>query len=131
MVLEEARGGKDNKLELWGDAPRWEYSTAPLMAWDTGKPLAPPSAGSRGHALYLNDMQVSSTVWCRNIVLYHFARCILGRKVLALMRFWTIYLAYTVFKAMEHKVKHSSMCEKYAGISLMSCCKTYGISGRI
>jgi hypothetical protein len=57
--VSEARGGVDNKLELWGDAPRWEYSTAPLMAWDTGKPLAGPSAGSRGHALSLNDMQVS------------------------------------------------------------------------
>jgi hypothetical protein len=56
--VSDSRGSQDNQLELWGDTPRWEYSTAPLMDWDTGSALAPPDPGSRGHALHLNDQQV-------------------------------------------------------------------------
>ncbi|KAK9918751.1 hypothetical protein WJX75_006574 [Coccomyxa subellipsoidea] len=56
-MVSDSRGSQDNQLELWGDTPRWEYSTAPLMDWDTGSALAPPDPGSRGHALHLNDQQ--------------------------------------------------------------------------
>ena len=58
--VREARGHQDNKLELWGDAPRYEYSTVPLMRADGLKPVSNPKAGSRGHALLLNDKQVQS-----------------------------------------------------------------------
>ena len=58
--MREARGHQDNKLELWGDAPRYEYSTVPLMRADGLKPVSNPKAGSRGHALLLNDKQVRS-----------------------------------------------------------------------
>lgn len=61
--MREARGNQDNKLELWGDAPRYEYSTVPLMKADGGKPVSNPKAGSRGHALMLNDKQVCSLPW--------------------------------------------------------------------
>jgi hypothetical protein len=54
----DARGGEGNKLELWADAPRYEYSYAPLMDARSGAPLAAPTAGARGHALYLSDQQV-------------------------------------------------------------------------
>ena len=56
--VREARGHQDNKLELWGDAPRYEYSTVPLMRADGLRPVSNPKAGSRGHALLLNDKQV-------------------------------------------------------------------------
>ena len=49
---------------LWSDAPKWEYSTAPLTYAD-GLPLAPPSAGAGGHALYLNDKQVAAMLCAR------------------------------------------------------------------
>ena len=58
--MREARGHQDNKLELWGDAPRYEYSTVPLMRADGLRPVSNPKAGSRGHALLLNDKQVRS-----------------------------------------------------------------------
>ena len=58
--VREARGHQDNKLELWGDAPRYEYSTVPLMRADGLRPVSNPKAGSRGHALLLNDKQVRS-----------------------------------------------------------------------
>ncbi|KAK9863294.1 hypothetical protein WJX84_001190, partial [Apatococcus fuscideae] len=57
---------KDNKakdtqgnamLDLWADAPRWEYSTAPL-ADANGRPLDAPQAGAGGSAMYLSDQQV-------------------------------------------------------------------------
>lgn len=57
-VVLDARGGQANSLELWADAPRFEYSDAPLMEAATGAPLPPPTAGARGHALYLSDQQV-------------------------------------------------------------------------
>jgi hypothetical protein len=60
--VREAGGSQDNKLELWGDAPRYEYSTVPLMRSDGSKPVSSPKAGSRGHALSLNDKQVGRTV---------------------------------------------------------------------
>ena len=50
-------GNAANKLLLWGDAPRWEYSTAPLMEAN-GKPVDRPFAGTGGHALHFNDQQV-------------------------------------------------------------------------
>lgn len=57
-MMSDSRGKQDNQLELWADAPRWEYSTAPLMDWDSGEALAPADPGSRGHSLLLNDQQV-------------------------------------------------------------------------
>ncbi len=56
--VREARGSQDNKLELWGDAPRYEYSSVPLMKPDGSKPVKNAKAGDRGHALMLNDKQV-------------------------------------------------------------------------
>lgn len=47
------------KLDLWADAPRWEYSTAPL-ADANGRPLDAPQAGAGGSAMYLSDQQASS-----------------------------------------------------------------------
>lgn len=57
QMVADSRGGQDNVLELWSDAPRWEYSTAPLMDWDSGDALPPAMPGSHGHALHLNDQQ--------------------------------------------------------------------------
>ena len=57
-VVRDARGGQGNGLELWADAPRWEYSDAPLADPVTNAPLAAPTAGARGHALWLDDTQV-------------------------------------------------------------------------
>ena len=57
-MVSDSRGKQDNQLELWADAPRWEYSTAPLMDWDSGEALPPANPGSRGHSLLLNDQQV-------------------------------------------------------------------------
>lgn len=57
-MVSDSRGKQDNQLELWADAPRWEYSTAPLMDWDSGDALAPADPGNRGHSLLLNDQQV-------------------------------------------------------------------------
>ncbi len=57
--MREARGSQDNKLELWGDAPRYEYSSVPLMNQDGTRPVKDARAGDRGHALMLNDKQVS------------------------------------------------------------------------
>lgn len=48
----------DNGLILWGDAPRWQYSTAPLMT-SSGQPVKMPSPGSGGTALRLDDQQAS------------------------------------------------------------------------
>ncbi len=56
--VREARGSQDNRLELWGDAPRYEYSSVPLMKPDGSKPVKNAKAGDRGHALMLNDKQV-------------------------------------------------------------------------
>ena len=56
--VREARGSQDNKLELWGDAPRYEYSSVPLMNADGSRPVKNAKAGDRGHALMLNDKQV-------------------------------------------------------------------------
>ena len=56
--MRDARGGQGNGLELWADAPRWEYSDAPLADPATLAPLPPPAAGARGHALWLDDTQV-------------------------------------------------------------------------
>ena len=56
--IREARGSQDNKLELWGDAPRYEYSSVPLMNQDGTRPVKTARAGDRGHALMLNDKQV-------------------------------------------------------------------------
>ena len=61
-VARDARGSPGNGLELWADAPRFEYSDAPLMAAETGVPLDPPTAGARGHAIALSDMQVACVV---------------------------------------------------------------------
>ena len=58
--MREARGSQDNKLELWGDAPRYEYSSVPLMNPDGSRPVKNARAGDRGHALMLNDKQVRS-----------------------------------------------------------------------
>lgn len=55
--VKPAHGDAKNSLTLWGDAPRWEYSTAPLMDSD-GSPVKKPSAGTGGQAMHFNDMQV-------------------------------------------------------------------------
>lgn len=55
--VKPAHGNEKNALVLWGDAPRWEYSTAPLMGAD-GQPVERPNPGSGGHAMYFNDQQV-------------------------------------------------------------------------
>ena len=52
-------GNPGNSLILWGNAPKWQYSTAPLMTL-LGDPVTPPTAGSGGLALQLNDQQVAS-----------------------------------------------------------------------
>lgn len=57
--VKPAYGSEKNTLLLWGDAPRWEYSTAPLMDSD-GHPVAWPDAGSGGHAMHFNDQQVGA-----------------------------------------------------------------------
>jgi hypothetical protein len=57
--VKAAHGNEKNALVLWGDAPRWEYSTAPLMDSDD-KPVKYPNPGSGGHAMYFNDQQASS-----------------------------------------------------------------------
>ena len=61
ILQQEAKpsyGNEKNTLLLWGDAPRWEYSTAPLMDSD-GHPVSWPNPGSGGHAMYFNDQQVT------------------------------------------------------------------------
>ena len=60
--VREARGSQDNKLELWGDAPRYEYSSVPLMQADGTRPVKKARAGDRGHALLLNDKQVCTAL---------------------------------------------------------------------
>ena len=62
-VARDARGTSDNGLELWADAPRFEYSDAPLMVPETGAPLDPPTPGTRGHSLLLSDTQVCVRWW--------------------------------------------------------------------
>ena len=46
-----------NDLFSGADAPQWVYSTAPLSLPD-GSPVALPTPGPAGHALYLSDQQV-------------------------------------------------------------------------
>lgn len=46
-----------NPLHLGADAPSWVYSTTPLAGAD-GRPVAPPTPGSAGHAMSLSDRQV-------------------------------------------------------------------------
>lgn len=59
MVTESSNKVPDmGKMLLWSDSPRWEYSSAPLTYSD-GVPLPPAAAGAGGHAIYLNDQQVS------------------------------------------------------------------------
>ena len=58
--MSESTGKDVGSFLLWSDAPRWEYSTAPLTYSD-GIPLPGPKPGDGGgHAIYLNDQQV----WC-------------------------------------------------------------------
>ena len=47
-----------NDLQLSGSSAFWEYSTAPLMNPQTGKPVEGPKAGSAGYAFKLDDQQV-------------------------------------------------------------------------
>ena len=65
-TVEDLSGGF-NHLMLGGDAPTWMYSTAPL-ATPEGKPVAPPTPGTAGHALLLSDQQVGCcaaySCWC-------------------------------------------------------------------
>ncbi|BDA49076.1 probable Sushi, von Willebrand factor type A, EGF and pentraxin pentraxin domain-containing protein at C-terminar half [Coccomyxa sp. Obi] len=75
-MVSDSRGKQDNQLELWADAPRWEYSTAPLMDWDSGEALAPADPGSRGHSLLLNDQQALTLTefqnWPRDAITVEF-----------------------------------------------------------
>eukprot|EP00884_Botryococcus_braunii_P003508 jgi/Botrbrau1/13158/Bobra.0187s0106.1 len=52
-------------LYLWADAPRWEYSTAPLTRSD-GHRVKGPEPGDAGTALQLNDQQVLMTTNFQN-----------------------------------------------------------------
>lgn len=56
-LVRDVHGGGRNPLLLGADAPSFEYSTAPL-AGPEGRPVAPPAAGSAGHALFVSDQQV-------------------------------------------------------------------------
>lgn len=47
----------NSDLYLGADAPAWVYSTAPL-ADNAGAPVAPPTPGEAGYALFLSDQQV-------------------------------------------------------------------------
>ncbi len=55
--IRDGHGGGANPLLLGADAPSWVYSTAPLAQPD-GKPVAGPTPGSAGHAMFLSDQQV-------------------------------------------------------------------------
>ena len=55
--MADSRGGEGNALLLWADAPRFEYSTAPLVD-KNDLPVAPATAGPGGSALQFNDQQV-------------------------------------------------------------------------
>ena len=55
--IRDTHGGGANPLLLGADAPAWVYSTAPLAMPD-GKPVAGPTPGSAGHAMFLSDQQV-------------------------------------------------------------------------
>lgn len=59
--IRDAHGGGANPLLLGADAPAWVYSTAPLATPD-GKPVAGPTPGSAGHAMFLSDQQVCRLV---------------------------------------------------------------------
>ena len=60
----DVHGGGTNPLLLGADAPAWVYSTAPLALPD-GRPVAPPTAGSAGHAMSLSDQQARRGAgWC-------------------------------------------------------------------
>ena len=51
--------GTEAKMLLWGQGPKWEHSTAPLVD-STGSLMQPPLAGRAGHAVRLNGQQVHS-----------------------------------------------------------------------
>ena len=53
----ESTGKQTGSFFLWSDAPKWEYSTAPL-AYPDGLPMDKATAGAGGHAIYLSDQQV-------------------------------------------------------------------------
>lgn len=55
--VQEANGKDAGSFLLWADAPKWEYSTAPLTDSD-GSRVEGPEAGVGGHALALSDKQV-------------------------------------------------------------------------
>lgn len=56
-VKGDGPAGAANQLYLGADAPSWVYSTAPLAQPD-GTPVAPPTPGAAGHAMFLTDQQV-------------------------------------------------------------------------
>lgn len=58
-VIHDVYGARKNDLELGADAPSWVYSTAPL-ADAGGRPLEGPRPGTAGHAMSLNDQQVTA-----------------------------------------------------------------------
>lgn len=57
--VREATNKDAGSFLLWADAPKWEYSTAPLT-YNDGMPVDGPTAGVGGHAIALNDRQVSA-----------------------------------------------------------------------
>lgn len=56
-LVKDAASPYGNDLYLGADAPAWVYSTAPLAAKD-GAPVAAPTPGAAGHAMFLSDQQV-------------------------------------------------------------------------
>ena len=49
--------GTEAKLLLWGQGPKWEHSSAPLVS-PQGSLMAPAQAGRAGHAVRLSGQQV-------------------------------------------------------------------------
>ena len=57
-VLAFMANGTTEQLLLWGEGPKWEHSTVPLMKPD-GSLMDQPNVGRAGHAIRLNGKQVS------------------------------------------------------------------------
>ena len=62
LSIAVAGGRGTETLLLWGEGPKWEHSTVPLVKAD-GSLVAAPTVGRAGHAIGLSGNQVPPRSW--------------------------------------------------------------------